>query len=249
MSFANDTPGRTNRVRNIRRHTPNIQATQPSRQLFQPRRSSEEPDDDERMVSSLTQALVNANAILEKRAQEKASEKERERRAAIGVYAERRSKLSLALAWSRLTIGVLLAVGIGMGYPFALQQLLVDMPDEVARISEIARWVVGCVIVCGLVLAVRSYLTWSRDVLYADAERVGRRRLPVWWLGITKVDFEVKQSTASCDVTQSLFESAIRSIGVSSSTVTIETPLQRDEVLHDMKYVKDANRLSAIIQA
>jgi hypothetical protein len=197
---------------------------------------------------------IGAKAIL--RANQIQSEiDERERRFiqqkkldSVGVYTERRSALMLIssvilIAGLSLLLGLLVIV-----MSWANQSFVTDSALQTGYSDQI-QWCTIAGVVLLAWLSVHRYMLWSMDYLMVDLQRIRRFRKAVWYFGVTKIDFQAPTHSATCEETQSVLQEFLMKFGIKASTVTIDTEKQRDEIVHDMTYVKNAEHLAMIINA
>jgi hypothetical protein len=171
------------------------------------------------------------------------------RRSKVGVYSYRRSLLMPVTEYIKLAFFIALSTA---GY-FGIRHLLKYAYAQNTALLQtyLGQLTIGVVVFFVLMtwLVLRIYHVWAGEHLYADVDHVRRSRKPIWFLGITKVSFQVNTSEARCNPEPTNFEMAIRNIGFDASTVDIDTPIQKDKPLHDLKFVKRADELEAIINS
>lgn len=230
MSFdqIGSNPGETNKSRNARR-------------IYQ-------TADDKKKIEIGARAILRANEIQSERDDQERRFIQQKKLEAVGLYVERRSALMLISSIVLIVaISILLAIVVA-GLSWVNETFTTDVELQTGYRSQI-QWCMTIAIVMLLWFSIHRYLLWSMDYLMVDLQRIRRQRKAIWYFGVTKIDFQAPTHSANCQESQSVLESFLMALGINASTVTIDTEKQRDEILHDMKYVKNAEHLAMIINA
>lgn len=183
---------------------------------------------------------------------------EEERRQAL-IYAEglrlyndgrqgRRENIPLPESYgSRLSVWLML---FAQAKPFGFYLLSILAPVVLLALGVVQGhfiwWTVLVILLVTLGyawVACRIYALWSREILYCNEEMTGIYRPTVRWLLILKERDEYVNTAdiISAEVSQ---QSNIASLlRLNLWIVTIDTASEKDEFLHDMKYVVDGKEL------
>lgn len=212
-------------------------------------RSDELSAEDVRQVELGALSLLRAQQIQSQLDAEKKAAAEALRRSQVGVYSERRSLLMLVIEYLKLVVFIALATAAYFGIRQLLTFGYTSKPEVLGRyVDQLNGGVVAFVVLMAW-LVLRIYHLWARDIIYADVDHVRRSRAPMWYLGILKISFQVETKEARCNPEPTNFETAVKNLGFDASTVDIDTMIQKDEPLHNLKYVKNADRLETIINS
>lgn len=212
-------------------------------------KNNELSDDDRRQIELGALSILRAQEIQNRKDAQDRKKAQKLLRSQVGVYNERRSLLMLVIEYLKLLVFVMFVIALYFGLKYFLAYAYASNQELIGRYES--QLIVGMVMFVILIvwLVLRAFNMWSRDFIYADLDRVRRTRQPIWYLGILKISFEVKTKETRCNLKPTNFETAIKSIGVDASTVDMDTIIEHDEPIHNLKYVKNAERLEAIINA
>lgn len=212
-------------------------------------RSEELSAEDSHQVELGALSILRAQEIQREKDNEAKQIADAQLRSQVGVYNERRSMLMLVIEYLKLIAFIAVAVAAYIGIRHLLKYAYATKPEILTTyLGQLNGGIIAFVILFAWV-ALRIYNLWSRDVIYADIDRVRRSRKPAWYLGILKISFEVKTKETRCNVEPTNFETAIKNLGFDASTVDMDTLIERDQPIHNLKYIKDADRLEEIINS
>lgn len=193
--------------------------------------------------------ILRAQEIQAHRDQELHLLAEAEKRSQVGVYNDRRSLLMPMTDYVKLLGFIIFAVVLYFFLHAFLKLVYANKPQLLVSYEGQLTFVVVAFLIMLTWLVARIYYFWALDYVYADVNHVRRTRRPIWYLGIRKISFEVPTKTARCNNEPTNFEIAICKIGFDASSIDIDTNIDRDEPLHDLKFIKDADRLESIINS
>lgn len=212
-------------------------------------RDEELSDDDLRQVELGALSILRAKEIQKQKDAEEKRAAEALRYSKVGVYHERRSLLMLVVEYTKLLCFIVVAIAAYLGAQHLLKSTYSTKPELLnSYVQQLSIGVVAFVILT-LWLILRIYNLWFHDIIHADVNYISRTRKPIWYLGIHKISFKVVTAGASCNPMPTNFEVAMRKLGFDASSMDIDTAIQKDKPLHDLKYVKGADRLEEIINS